>query len=375
MTTRRHRASRVPTVSGIPRVSGRSAAPAISLALAIATLLASAPSLAQPAAAPVVAPVDQIPAAGGEDAAWNRGVPLERRQQARALLLEGNRLFQIPLFARAADKYKTALTTWGHPAFRFNLALAQLNAGEDLAARDSLERVLRDGDPLLGQDRLDEARKQLREVERRLGRIRIRCATPGAEVTLDGKLLFTAPGRHEGWVEPRGHEITAKEPDHVTEVRRVTVGAGELGDVELEMITLDAAADSGRRWAKWKPWTVIAGGAAIAIGSGALHTLAATNFQTYDQDFAALDCSDTGCTREQIGPALNTRLERATLQQQLAVAGYITGGVLVVTGAVLMYFNQPGSLDQRMTNSSPERVAVQPTISGETIGIVMTISH
>jgi hypothetical protein len=33
----------------------------------------------------------------------------------------------------------------------------------------------------------------------------------------------------------------------------VTVAAGELRDVELELVTLIQATDATRRWAAWKP--------------------------------------------------------------------------------------------------------------------------
>ncbi|HEX2690676.1 MAG TPA: hypothetical protein VHN14_28865 [Kofleriaceae bacterium] len=142
--------------------------------------------------------------------------------------MEGNRLFKIPLFGRAAEQYTAALRQWKHPAFYFNLALAQLNLGKDVEAHDSLEQALKYGEEPLGAERFQEAKKQLQEVERQLGRLHVTCQTLGAEVTLDGVLLFTGPGSYEGWVKAQDHEITAKNPDYLAQARRVTISPGKL---------------------------------------------------------------------------------------------------------------------------------------------------
>ncbi|TMQ23258.1 MAG: hypothetical protein E6J90_10935 [Deltaproteobacteria bacterium] len=110
----------------------------------------------------------------GDDKPWNRGVPLATREGARVVFLEGNRLFKVPLFAQAAEQYLAALTKWKHPAFYFNLAIAQLNLGQDLEARDSLEHALQHGAEPLGALEFQEAQKQLKEVERQ--RDTIHCA-------------------------------------------------------------------------------------------------------------------------------------------------------------------------------------------------------
>ncbi|HSJ99015.1 MAG TPA: hypothetical protein VLC53_18205, partial [Myxococcota bacterium] len=61
--------------------------------------------------------------AAGDDEPWSRGVPTAVQEAARAVFLEGNRLFKIPLFAKEVEKFTEALGTWEHPAFYFNLAL------------------------------------------------------------------------------------------------------------------------------------------------------------------------------------------------------------------------------------------------------------
>ena len=65
-------------------------------------------AFASRAASYAQAPVTPI-SIEGEDKPWNHGVPIATRQAARELFLEGNRLFYIPLYTRAAEKYLAAL--------------------------------------------------------------------------------------------------------------------------------------------------------------------------------------------------------------------------------------------------------------------------
>jgi tetratricopeptide (TPR) repeat protein len=330
-------------------------------------------------AAPLQAqPATEAIEIGGEDRPWNQGVAVEVRDAARALFLKGNELFQIPLFAQAAEHYTAALARWKHPAFYFNLALAQLNLGQVVEAHDNLEQALRHGEQPLGAKRFQIARKQFQEVERQLGQIRVTCATDGAEVTLDGVALFTGPGSYQGWVKAKAHEVTAKRPDYLSEAHRMTVAQGEIKSLELRLITLSEAAEAGRRWAIWKPWAVIAAGGAVAAAGGVLNALSSRSFNDFDTRFSSLPCAAMpphACTRAETPSDLTSLLNRATREQQVAIAGYVVGGGLIVTGAVLLYMNRARLLEQPETSSPVGRVAVVPTVSADALGVLVTVSH
>ncbi len=321
---------------------------------------------AQPADAPNIA--------GSEDMPWNKGVPPATRAAARDVFLEGNRLFKIPLFSRAVEKYSEALDKWKHPAFYFNLAIAQINLGQWLDARDSLERAMKYGPDPLRADRFEEARKQLVEVERHLGRIRVRCPTPNAEVTLDAVTLFTGPGQREVWVTPSPHEVTAKKPEYGTQARRVSVGAGTQETVDLSLRKLV----EDRPWANWKPWAVVAAGAGVAAASVVLHGVSAHDFSAFDAGFAKLMCAPTGCTQQQIDqldPHLSSQLSRARLEQRIAVGGYIAGGAMVAAGAALVYLNRPRLMEREDATSGASGLAMVPVVSSDMLGVLVTVSR
>lgn len=321
---------------------------------------------------------DAAASSRGEGKPWNRGTTLAVREAANTLFVEGNRLFDAPLFAQAAAQYKAALRTWPHPAFHYNLALALLNLGQDVEARAHLKHAVQYGEEPLGTAEFAEAQRQLSALERQLGRITITCETPGAVVSLDGVALFTGPGQHHAWVMPRPklHELTARKPEYLSESKQISVAPGALANAELKLITLDDAANASRRWSVWKPWIVVGAGVAIGAGGGVFHALSVRNFNRYDEEALRLSCANDqampGCRNDQIPPGLTDRLARAQQQQRIAVGSYIAGGVVAGAGLVMMLLNRP-RLAERAPSFSDRRVVVVPTLSPEMVGILVSV--
>lgn len=310
--------------------------------------------------------------AGSDAMPWNRGVSEQTRAEARALFLEGNRLFKIPLFSQAVERYGAAIDKWKHPAFYFNLAIAEINLAQYLEAREHLEQALKYGAAPLRADRYAEAQKQLIEVEKHLGRLRVRSPTRDAEITVDGATLYAGPGDRVIWVTPRAHEITGKKSEYATQSRRVTVSAGGYETVDLSLRKLV----EDRPWARWKPWAVVISGAVIAGASGGLHVMSGREFSRYDDGFLKLSCAAMGCTQQQIdmgNPKLSGELDRARLEQKIAVGGYIAGGALIAAGVALVYLNQPHVMEREDPN--PNGVAILPVLSTDMVGLQVSVSH
>jgi len=312
---------------------------------------------------------------------WSQGVSAEDRRAARALLREGTRLYLIPLYAKAAEQYAEALRKWKHPGIYYNLALAQRNLDKESDALESLQHALQYGEKGLGPTRFRQAQKQLADVKRMLGRLRVTCHVPGAEVTLDGVTLFIGPGSYEGWVKAKSHELTAKKEGYLSEATRVVVTPEARQVIELKLVTLSQATDAGRRWATWKPWAVVAIGGAIATAGGVIHALASRNFNDHDKTFLGLPCVtepdpvSPGCTKEQVPSELNDQLTLARRQQMVAVGSYIAGGTLIATGVVLLYLNRLRLAEQKGPTQSHRDVAVVPAISGDSYSILFSVTR
>lgn len=351
---------------------------AVLTAMAVIAVAVGAPS---PAHAQAVAALDPLdPAidapniAGADNAPWNRGISQQMRADARAVFLEGNRLFKIPLFSQAVEKYNAAIEKWQHPAFFFNLAIAEINLGQYLEAREHLERAMQYGPDPLRSDRFVEAKKQLVEVERHLGRLRIRVPTASAEISVDGVPVFSGPVDREIWVSARTHEIAVKKPEYVAQSRRLAIAAGTQATVNISLLKLV----EDRPFALWKPWAVIGAGALIGVAAGGLQAIAARNFTRYDEGFNKLDCAQQGCMQGEIdkkNPKLTPRLNRARLEQNIAVGGYIAGGAAIATGIILLYLDRPHLMQREDPTPNAAGVAVVPVLSTDMVGVQLTVNR
>lgn len=283
---------------------------------------------------------------------WDRGVSVEQRRRARALMLEGNRLIKIPLIAQAADKYREGLVLWGHPALHYNLGIALLNLVQPIEAYRSFQQALRHGPAPLGQDKFEQGKKYLAMLDGRLSRISVACDIAGAEVTLDGERLFIGPGEREEIVTPGRHQLVAGKRNHVPDTRQVTLSPGKRVRAVLVPRSMDELARRERRWAVWKSWIPAAAGAGLIVGAGYLDWRSSSGFDDFDRGFEDR-CRIRGCDGTDI-PALVEQKESAEFQQGIALGLYIAGGVAVAASAALIYLNR-----ERLT----ERQDLQPAFS------------
>jgi hypothetical protein len=272
-----------------------------------------------------------------ESGPWESGVSAERRQAARELMLEGNRLIKVPLFAQAAARYRDALALWAHPAIHYNLGIAQLNLVQPIEAYRSFQEAMRHGPAALGQEKFEQAEEYLAILETRVARIEVSCDIAGAEVTLDGEPLFVGPGTREEIVNPGRHQLVASKSGHVPDTRQIAVSAGERARAALAPRSVDELATRERRWAVWKPWVVVAAGAGVVAGAGYLDWKSSSEFDRFEEGFAA-ECR-RGCTGSDIGALVELK-ETAELQQRIGLGLYVAGGTALAVGAALIYFNR-----------------------------------
>jgi hypothetical protein len=364
------------------------------IVLAGGVMLASGPALAQGGGTPAdsdpgpsgagSADEDSLPgvdATSGEDRPWSKGVPLERRQAARAIFLEGNELIKDTLFAKAADRYREAIATWDHPAFHYNLAIAQINLDQPIEAYESLQRAMRHGTAPLGASRHEQTLNYLKLLESQLARIEVVCNDAGAEVSLDGKPLFVGPGRHQGLVRPGAHQLVASKPGYLIWSEPVVVSSGERMSIEVTLVTLDQVSESSRRWATWKPWAVVGGGAVVALAGGVVHRRAAVSFGEYDDEFLQLGCvvepdpDEPGCTEADVPAHMQDKLRQATWEQRIAVASYTVGGAALATGLVLVYLNRPRLTQkaEQAEKNRPANISFSPVVTPRSMGLSATL--
>lgn len=328
------------------------------------TLLAAALALSAPAAG-------KMP--------WDNVTPAQE-QQATALFEQGNRELLEYRFEDAASHYRQALGQWDLPAIHYNLAVALRSLSQLIEAREHLEIAVKYGiRGLPDSHQLDRAMKDLSEVEGELSRLELSCEQPGAKVTIDErKDLFTCPKVYKEWIRPGLHVIRIRldQPgySHPME-KKPTLAKGEKTALHLKAYPDDEVIQTRTPLPGWLPWSVMGVGLAVAGSGGWLHVQARNSFGAYDQKIA--DCAagqpqpNQPCAAQTAASFENLRL-LGTGYQNAAFGSYVGGGVALVAGVALLYFNAP-----RPYPVDPETgasVAVLPVLSPGRAGAVLTAS-
>ncbi|QRN98803.1 hypothetical protein JRI60_07165 [Archangium violaceum] len=298
---------------------------------------------------------------------WAKGVPKEKQDSALELFREGNTLLKESVFVPAADKYRKALALWDHPAIHYNLALVLMNLDQPIEVHEHLVAALRYGPDPLEKEKFEYARNYKTLIEKQLARVDITCETPGATVTMDGQTLFTGPGRYAGLVRPGAHSIVATLQGYATTDQSRTLLPGETTTLDMKMLKADELIRYRRRWAAPMPWLVMGAGVAAAAGSAWVHLQARDNIDAFSAGIT--ECG--GCKPT---PDLASTLSRGNLLQNAAIGGYAVGGAALITGAVLVYLNQPQPyrIDDPSQPVEKEKVSVTPLLGGGSGGVLAT---
>jgi hypothetical protein len=320
-------------------------------------------------ATPAAAQHAELDVGGSQERPWAKGVPQVKQAAAAVPFHEGNHLLKNSLFPRAVEKYREALKHWDHPAIHYNMALALLNLNEPLILHHHLTESMRYGEAPLDKDKFERAGAFKKLIEQQLAHVEIACDAPGALVSMDGQVLFTAPGRHEALVRPGKHSITATKEGFLSTDLNQTLLPGEKASLSLKLYTASDLTRYRRQWSTWKPWAVVGAGAAVALAGGALHMQARGSFVDFDTHIA--QCGSGGCFP---APEVTNLRTRGMSMQQMAFGAYAVGGAALVTGAVLAFINRPQAYRINLDEAgTPESASVAPLLGRGEGGILATL--
>jgi hypothetical protein len=331
-------------------------------------LAASGAASAQQTAEPALRPDDEGEGtpANVEDMPWIQGQSLDERKRAREIFLEANVLLEDTLFARAAAKYEEALAIWPHPAFSYNLALARIHLGHSIEAYESMRQAVRYGEAPLGEDLYKNAQNFLALLRNQLAELEVVCDEPGATVTLDGKPLFVGPGRRTLMALPGGHLLMATKNGRLPDNEQIVLAPGQRVRFSLAP-QLPAYLVTERRWPVWKPWVVVAAGAAVVAAGGAVNWRSSLDFDDFNREAERLCGGAAGCDSAPITAALRDQRSQAERMQMTARAIYIAGGAMLAGGAVLVYLNRERPVDREAEET--QRLSLIPVLGPDTAGL------
>ncbi len=293
--------------------------------------------------------------AGGDDS-WRTTVSKEQQAEARELFQAGNALVRDSLFSQAAAKYEAALALWDHPGIHYNLALALLNLDQPLKLREHLIASLKYGEKSLGADKAKRVEQYLLLVEKQLAWLTVESKHNSAEVFLDGKSIFKAPGSHEGFERPGTHTVRATALGYEPTEKSFNLVPGQRETVHLKLYKPEDWIEYSRRWDVWGPIITTLSGVAVLATGGTLYGVGVAKVAAYDKRVEE-ECPDTGC-------APGTIEGSADAGYRLQVAGAVSmsvGGAAALTGAVLLYMNR--QIAHRVDPATKDRLSFTPVFS------------
>jgi hypothetical protein len=303
------------------------------------------------------------------DKPWAVGVSAHDQDAALALYRDGNALFADDHYKDALVKYEQALALWDHPAIQYNAAICLINLDRPLDAYVHLEAALRDGAEPIGEEHFKQGQRYRKLLARQVAELEVSCSEPGAEVRLDGKLLFVAPGTTTRPVLVGEHHLVASKPRFQTETRTIVVAPGNKLTIALPLALLPSERRLARRWNKWTPWIVVASGAAIAAAGVPLYLVAQHDYDKYDSAVAAICPQSALACPDPSRPDLQAAQARALaaippsyesnarLASRAEIAAFAIGGAIAATGFVMVVLDQPR--------------LVAPTIGPERVGVIV----
>jgi tetratricopeptide (TPR) repeat protein len=320
--------------------------------------------------AALVGPAPRAHAAPDETAVarpWAANVSEEKQHAALGLYEDGNKLFEEGRHAEALARYREALGAWDHPAIRYNAAVALILLDQPLAAHENLELALRHGPAPFSPDTFQQAQTYRKLLGAQLTHLTISCAEAGAEVTLDGRVLFVGPGSAKQWILPGAHQLVARKAGFLPDTRSVSLVAGRATREQLSLHEIRSLpAKTERRWAAWKPWAVLGTGALVALAGVPLRLAAEDNIADYNAGVASCR-QQSGCPPEE---AVSTApVERAQVQNVAAISLFSVGGAVAAAGIGMVILNQP----RVVPADAGARVSLVPLAGPGVVGLSVSL--
>ena len=307
-----------------------------------------------------------------------RNVSPDDEQAALIAFRQGNAYLNDGFFAKAAEKYREALSHWNHPAIHYNMALALINLNQPIEVFDELTKAMACGPPALGdQEKFDRAKGYMTLVEGQLADVEVSCDKIGAKVSVDGKDVFVAPGKYTAKVRVGKHTFYADKEGYNARITAPYIGPGEHFRIELKVYTAKELTDYRRKWKNtWFPYVVLGAGAVVGIAAGGIELSAQSSYDQFNTKVAACNTTAAGCPINT--PGITSPRNSGDTKRVIGYVGYSLAGAAIATGTVLLWLNRqqeyqltPEQLESRHAAAAAAPVAIAPIVSPDVMGAMV----
>jgi hypothetical protein len=271
--------------------------------------------------------------------------PVARAQNddPEALIAKGVVLRQEGKDAEALTVFRKAFDVNHGARARAQIGLAEQALGMWVKAEEDLVAALGESaDPYINRYRVP-LESALTTVRGRLGSLEVVVNVPEADVLVDGMPAFkTATGAIR--VEAGTRTVTVKSNGYHSASRSVVVPGGGVARETFELAVVgpgergegEGAGGSGRppndgSSQRLFGWTLLGGGALVALGGVAAQIARASFVHDYNAD---VTCPGENSPAQP--PQCQDRISSARTWQTVEIIGYAVGGALAIAGATLL---------------------------------------
>jgi tetratricopeptide (TPR) repeat protein len=263
------------------------------------------------------------------------------RDEARALLKQGNDLVADGRYVEALEKFRAAHARFPSPKLVLNIGTTLRQLGRLAEAMDAYEEYLASAE--VDPAEKTEVKRLLSEMSGKTARLKIRVDQPAQRLTLDGKTIAENSTAVERRVDPGSHVVVAERAGHPSAVERFEVSAGDHRELLLEIPDRDQRAptqskarisaterdrgsDSGatQRTFGWAALGIGAVGVGVGVVTGIM-------VGSKKRDLEDKDCTEDGC------PAtLSDEVDSYNQLRTISTVAFVVGAVGLAAGSVLL---------------------------------------
>ena len=174
---------------------------------------------------------------GSAAPAWSQVATEDPSQQADEHFRQGTTLLKAGKKREAREEYLAAFRLKRSHDIAGNLGSVELALGMPRDAAEHLSFAIRHYAPSgTTPEQLEKAKQRLAEAKRQVGRVTVSVTVPGAEVLVDGVSVGRAPLEGEVFVDPGTRTILARLDGHEDAAQAIEAGKGTEHHVTLTLL-------------------------------------------------------------------------------------------------------------------------------------------
>jgi tetratricopeptide (TPR) repeat protein len=248
---------------------------------------------------------------------------------AQAHYASGVQLYGQERYEPALIEFEQAYRLQGDPRLLFNIGQIQYQLGRYSEALVTLRELLQRGGDKVPLERRLEVQRELEELRRLTGSLRLTVDVPGAGIEVDGKSVGTSPLLRPVLVNAGDHRVVATRENFARAFVQLYVSGGDTTDAVLHLPELRRS--SGDTWQQ-ATWIMAGGFAALALVSGIATVI---SYRHYDNARRSPQNADPARARHQLDS------EHSRLGTLALVTDVLTGATLVSSGVALYLSLRP----------------------------------